>query len=227
MNSALAGHLRFLAVLALIAAASCGGDTAARDGGNSAAEPRADSLARVRQDSINRAQPGYIVDSILPIEEEVRRFRAAAGGNPVGAFGAGASSREALVRRFAAAVSARDTAQLGALVLSAREFIDLVYPESPYVRPPYRQSPAQVWSQIQWPSRSGFRRLVDRLGGRPLTIHDVECPGQPERQGRNVLHAGCSVSFVSGNEAPARGRLFGTIIERDGRFKFVSLANMY
>ena len=38
---------------------------------------RADSVARARQDSINRATPGYVIDSLLPPEEEARRFRAA------------------------------------------------------------------------------------------------------------------------------------------------------
>src|SRR5678815_1044414 len=41
---------------------------------------RADSIARARQDSINRASPGYVIDSVLPVEEELRRFRAAVGG---------------------------------------------------------------------------------------------------------------------------------------------------
>ena len=43
---------------------------------------RADSIALVRQDSINRAQPGYIVDSILPMDEQLRRFRAGLKESP-------------------------------------------------------------------------------------------------------------------------------------------------
>jgi hypothetical protein len=58
---------------------------------------REDSVARARQDSINRAQPGYIVDSVLPVEEELRRFREALGGTPATKLANGSESREALV----------------------------------------------------------------------------------------------------------------------------------
>jgi hypothetical protein len=47
---------------------------------------RADSVARARQDSINRATPGYVIDSLLPPEEEARRFRDAFPGDSATAF---------------------------------------------------------------------------------------------------------------------------------------------
>ncbi|MHB1311836.1 MAG: hypothetical protein ACYC3L_07440 [Gemmatimonadaceae bacterium] len=206
---------------------SGGGDAATRAVTDSLAAVRADSVASARQDSINRAQPGYVVDSILPIEEEVRRFRAAVGGHAVSALADAAPSRDALVARFAAAVSARDSVALRALAVSPREFIDLVYPSSPNTKPPYVQAPGLLWSQIQLHSRSGFVRLLERLGGKPLHVQDLSCPATPERQGENLLHANCTVRFATG-DAPLRdGRLFGTILERHGRFKFVSFANMY
>src|SRR5690348_8848314 len=89
---------------------------------------RTDSIARARQDSINRAQPGYIVDSVLPVAEELRRFRSAIGGAPVTALANGSTSRNALVQRFLKAVAATDTADIRAMTLTAREFADLVYP---------------------------------------------------------------------------------------------------
>lgn len=197
---------------------------AARD---SVTRERADSIARARQDSINRAQPGYIVDSILPIAEEMRRFRSAVGGDAVNALRGGSDSRDGLVARFAEALAAGDSAALRQLAVTPRQFIDLVYPESPYTRPPYRQSPGLLWRQMQLPSGSGLRRLLDRHGGRPFRIETSRCPSSPEVQGNNRLHTGCTVRFVSGTDAPREGRLFGTIIERHGRFKFISFANMY
>jgi hypothetical protein len=216
-------------VLLLCAACSSGPKDAAGTIAiaSSLSAAQADSVARARQDSTNRAQPGYIVDSILPIEEDVRRFRAAVGGIAVSALAEAAPSRDALVAQFAAAVSERDSVALRSFAISPREFIDLVYPSSPYTKPPYRQSPSLLWSQIQLPSGSGLGRLLDRLGGRPLRVEALSCPGAPEQQGDNRLHANCTVRFASG-DAPLRdGRLFGTILERRGRFKFVSFANMY
>lgn len=188
---------------------------------------RTDSIALARQDSVNRAQPGYIVDSILPLDEEVRRFRAAVGGAPVDALQGGADSREALVARFAAAVAAGDTLALRRIAISPREFIDLVYPASPHTKAPYRQSPSLTWQQIQLPSESGLRRLMERHGGRPMRISAVRCKPAPEQQGANRLHVGCVVEFASDAAAPRTGQLFGTILERSGRFKVLSFANMY
>src|ERR1043165_2290911 len=90
---------RFVAFLLLNCLTACGERKAlaARLPADSA---RADSIARARQDSINRTLPGYVIDSLLPVDEELRRFRAAIGGEPVPAFVAGSPSREALAKRF-------------------------------------------------------------------------------------------------------------------------------
>ena len=188
---------------------------------------RADSIRTARQDSINRASPGYVIDSILPVEETIRRFRVAVGGEPVTELASASPSREALVRRFMKALAAGDSADLRAMVLSAREFADLVYPESPYTHPPYRQSPALVWNQIQNPSASGFTRLVRRLGNQPLRYVDHKCDVDPDRQGRNLIWTNCSVRLRSPNEPATSHRLFGSIIQRDGKFKIVSYKNEF
>lgn len=188
---------------------------------------RADSAARARQDSINRRQPGYIIDSILPLEEEMRRFRAAVGGTPTLELRDGAGTREALIARFAAALSAKDTLALRRLAITPREFIDVVYPSSPYTKAPYRQSPSLTWQQIQLPSQSGLQRLLDRHGGHPLRIAALRCATPPERQGDNLLHANCTVEFSVGSGPVRTGRLFGTILEHSGQFKLLSFSNMY
>jgi hypothetical protein len=194
---------------------------------DSATVQRADSIARARQDSVNRASPGYVVDSILPVEEEIRRFRVALGGAPLTGLEHASASREALVQRLAAAITANDTAALQRTVVTAREFIDLVYPESPYTKPPYRQAPGLVWTLISEPSKSGGRRLLAKLGGKSLTVSAPTCPAAPDAQGRNRLWQSCTVRYTSDADSARTGRLFGSILERDGRFKFMSLANQY
>jgi hypothetical protein len=188
---------------------------------------RADSMSRARQDSINRASPGYVVDSILPVEEEMRRFRVAVGGQPAIALGGGSLSREALVRRFMKALAAGDSSDLRAMALSPREFADLVYPESPYTNPPYRQSVALVWNQIQNPSASGLTRLVRRLGEQPLRYLDHRCDPNPDRQGHNLIWTNCIVRLSSPDGDTTTHRLFGSIIQRGGRFKIVSYRNEF
>jgi len=109
--------------------------------------------------------------------------------------------------------------------MSRAEFAYLVYPESPYTHPPFTQAPGLVWLSIRNPSLTGAGRLLQRLGGARLGLRAMECPAEPERQGANRLWNGCTVLLTRRGEAPARRRLFGTIIERAGRFKFVSYRN--
>lgn len=216
-----------LPLACLVIAGACSGRDDARPAAGPAAGQRADSIARARQDSVNRASPGYIVDSILPVEEEIRRFRAAVGGSAVTGLEQASPSREALVQRLAAAIISYDSVALQRTVVTAREFIDLVYPESPYTKPPYRQAPGLVWTLITEPSNAGRRRLLAKLGGKSLAVSGPTCPGAPEVQGRNRLWKACTVRYASDGDATRTGRLFGSILERDGRFKFMSLANQY
>lgn len=186
-----------------------------------------DSLARVRQDSINRTLPGYVIDSILPVEEQLRRFRASIGGTPVTSLQHGSPSRGALIDRFMRALVAGDSAVLRAMVVSPREFADLIYPESPNVRPPYQQDPALVWRTIQNPSESGFIRLVRRAGGVPVKLKSYRCDAKPVSEGVNRLWGNCVLTLVGKQGDTSTHRFFGSILERGGRFKFMSYKNEF
>lgn len=174
------------------------------------------------------APPGLaaqVVDSIHPIEVELARFQTAAGP-PVGALAAGAPSREELVRRFVRGVETRDTALLASLLISRAEFAYLYYPGTPYTRPPYRQAPGLVWFRMAAQSQRGLHRILARDGGRPLGYAGHRCGGRPRREGANRIWTACSVEVRRGGERGAR-RLFGSIVEREGRFKFLSYASEY
>ena len=125
------------------------------------------------------------------------------------------------------ALAANDSADLRAMAVGAREFADLVYPESPYTHPPYRQSPALVWNQIQNPSASGFTRLVRRLGNQPLHYVDHRCDAKPDRQGHNLIWTNCFVRLRDPGEDTTSHRLFGSIIQRDGEYKIASYKNEF
>ena len=223
-------HSCTAAVAISLAIAAC--DSAAgasRDPGLSRAQRdsiRADSIAAARQDSINRAQPGYVIDSVLPVDEEMRRFRAKVGGVVVTTFANASSSRDALVRRIVADVAARDTNDLRQTLVSPREFVDLIYPSSPYTHPPLRQSPEITWMLIANPSASGFKRLVARLGGSRYELSGYTCE-QTERQGGNSFWSKCLLRLRDANGDTSTQRWFGSIVERDGRFKVMSFTNQF
>ena len=188
---------------------------------------RADSIARARQDSFNRAQPGYIVDSIFPVEEELRRFREKLGGTPATQFANSSPSRDALVERVVRDVARNDTTDLRSALISAREFADLIYPSSPYMRPPYRQAPQLVWTMIQNPSTSGYLRLVRRRVDSALVMKRYTCKEEPEVQGENKLWSDCILHLTSRTGEASTQKWFGTIVERKGRFKLMSFRNQF
>src|SRR6185503_14723155 len=124
----------------------------------------------------------------------------------------------ALVAAFIQAVQSRDSAALSRLALTRAEFAYLVYPNSPYTVPPYRQAPWLVWLQIQRPSTVGASRLIERFGGHPLRLAGYRCDSQPERQGANSLWKNCTLRLTGANDLAGPRRYFGSILERDGRF---------
>ncbi len=167
-----------------------------------------------------------IVDSVFPIEEEIRRFVATLDSVP-SALRHGAGSRDELVERFIRAVETRDTTELPRLVIQRDEFITFYYPHTRYTERPYELAPALLWFQMENPSSRGLARLLERMGGRDLDLKEVTCPGEPLIEGPNRIWEQCTVQVLDANGQPAERRLFGAILERDGRWKFLSYANEF
>jgi hypothetical protein len=211
----------WVAGVMLAATTACG----AGEGGDRAltAAERAPAPG-VTSEPYPRESPPTHVDSIFPVEEALRRFRAAVGPEPAGLEG-GATSRHALMDRFAQALAARDTAAFAGMVMSAAEFGWLYYPHTRYTSRPYQQAPDLVWLQIQNGSSRGLGRLLSRLGGTRLHVHDLQCPPEPLVEGPNRIWERCTVRGGSAGGETIEMRLFGSILERDGVFKFVSYTN--
>lgn len=165
-----------------------------------------------------------VIDSALPVEEELRRFRADLPQVPVALTG-GASGRHALAREFAGALARADTASLRRMLLTKAEFAYLIYPTSPYTRPPYRQAPSLVWMQLEQGSETGLRRLLARRAGRPIAYAGASCLAAPEVAGASRLWRQCLIRSVPAPGDTVAERLFGVIVEHRGRFKFASYAN--
>lgn len=174
-----------------------------------------------RRTAAAAAEAAITVDSIRPIEVELARFRESVGGREVRALRGGAPSRDELVARFSQGLAAHDTAALSALLLDAQEFAWLYYPYTVYTHPPYQQAPGMVWLLTVQNSEKGLRRALERFGGREPDGTRYSC-ATTEPQDLNVLHGDCAVRLAGDT---TDRRLFGTIIERAGHFKFVSYAN--
>lgn len=194
--------MRFpLALLALLAAA-CGA-------GDAAPTPASTAGGNYTPDSTRQA--------------ELDRFRA--GLPEVHELTGGADSREALVQDFLAAAEARDTTRLEALVLSRAEFAWLYYPTAQQALPPYDLDPETLWLLTSERGGRGLYKAMEALGGRSLPYVGHSCDPGTSREGKNTVHGPCLVRLVQAPGDTVATRLFGLVLERGGRWKFVSYSN--
>lgn len=206
-----ARHLR--ATLALLAAVACDAPARSPDAADPAAGPAAAAPAAAGT-----------VDSALPIAELLARFRATLPDTPTTLVG-GAATAEELARTLLRAVSAGDTARVRALLVSRAEFAWLYYPHSRYTAPPYELGPELVWFTTVSASDKGAGRLLARYGGRPLRFERLLCGDSSVVEGPNTVRRGCRVRFAVADSAARDLQLFGALLHRDGRYKFLSYAN--
>ena len=130
-----------------------------------------------------------------------------------------------VVARLATAVERSDTTALRALVMSRREFAWLYYPTSPFTRAPTKQEPTLAWFLHLQASEKGATRLFNAYGGRSLRLAGHECMAPPRLEGNNRLWFDCVQLLTEEQGDTTVTRLFGGIIERDGRFKILSYSN--
>lgn len=170
-----------------------------------------------------KPSPGGVVDSIVPRDTAIARFQRSLP--LVTAFQGGAPSRDRLVQRFVAALEKRDTAGLRAQALDRSEFGWLYYPTNPEGLPPYNLTPQLMWFLVQGRNEQGLAKLLDRRAGHSLHYLGYRCEGKPDQQGQNTVWGPCVVLRRTEQSDTVGERLFGQIVARDGRYKFVSYAN--
>lgn len=169
--------------------------------------------------------PANHVDTIVPVEEALRRFRSDL--SPVTGLVGGEATKEALVRRFVHAIETRDTASFRQMVLSRSEFAYLYYPFTRHTRKPYTQDPALVWFLIQMNSEKGITRALRYYGGKSLGYVKTKCEKSPRREGLNRLWTECLVHRVAARGDTLAEHMFGGILELDGHHKFIGYANKF
>lgn len=198
---------RTISIAAVAAFAAAGCDRAAEAGRPTQASPMA----------------GMKIDTILPPGEALRRFQAEL--TPVTELEEAPRGRDALVSRFIEALERADTAVLEKLVLSKAEYGFLYFPASVYSRKPYELPPDIAWLLNEQNGQKGATRLLRRLGGHALHFGGYTCGSSVSEQ-ENIFWRDCQVKYLDpGSSRPVARKLFGTIMERGGRFKFLSYAN--
>ena len=137
-------------------------------------------------------ESGRVVDSILPREEALRRFRE--GLAPVDSLAGGAGSRDELVAAFVRAIAAADTAAIARMAVSRAEFAYLYYPTAVEGKPPYDLEPGLMWFTLYERSNEGARNGLDALRRPPdaparLRLRQRQAPRGSEHDLRAVRRA--------------------------------------
>jgi hypothetical protein len=184
--------------------------------------PAADEQSESQAERDVQPPAAGVVDSILPVEEELRRFRE--GLPEMTTLAGGTHTRDELVERFLDVLERNQLEALAPILLTRSEFGWLYYPHTMYTKEPYRLSPELLWFQVQNTTASGLQRLRSELAGRPLHATGHRCEDEPTVEGPNRIWKDCVVTLDPPNRDPIQLRLFGSILERFGVFKFVSFA---
>lgn len=174
-------------------------------------------------DAPPRAEAAVPVDSIRPAAEALARFRE--GLPRVDSLAGGADSRDGLVVRFADAVARQDTAAVRAMVLDRAEYAWIYFPSLQRMNPATHLQPEVMWMLHAQESEKGITRVLRRLGGGQARFGGNVCEAAPQVEGAERYWHACTVETIAQDGEKAALKLFGSLIERDGRWKIVSYAN--
>lgn len=165
------------------------------------------------------------VDSIFPMDEELRRFRV--GLKEVVRLSGGARSRDELVELLIDRLEQSDTTAIAAMALTRAEFAWLYFPNTMYMSQPYELPPGFVWYHQQNRSSRGLTRLLRRFSGENLYYSGFRCPDEGEPFGAGRIWHGCTVLGELPTGEVVEERIFGSILELGGTYKLVSFSNEF
>jgi hypothetical protein len=82
-----------------------------------------------------------------------------------------------------------------------------------------------MWFMLVERSNRGVQALLEERAGRPLEAAGYRCVGDSTIEGENRLWGPCVLRRVQAPGDTVEERLFGPILERNGRYKFLNYSN--
>jgi len=123
------------------------------------------------------------------------------------------------------AMNRGDSLALRAMHMDRSEFGYIYFPATKFATDLYALPPGLVWFRITAGSNQGLTRASKILKDRGAEYHGHSCDELPEESGTYTLWTECVVRLRLPGQEVVSERLFGSIMEDEGRFKFVSYAN--
>ena len=188
-------------------------------------EWRSDGILIPSPDSL-RKTPGYIIDSILPPAEALRRLQQEVTDPIPTRLTGGADSRAALIRAYWEALQRTDTTLIRSLVVSKAEFAYLYFPESSPFASGMQPVPAWVLYEAQTGRglTAASSQAREAAAGRAV-LRDVTCRAGGRMEGASETSGPCGVVVRWPDQRTDTLWIASTVIRRDGRYKLLGLDN--
>lgn len=166
-------------------------------------------------------------DSVVPVpfSAMLSEYRKLVGDSVAG-FSPVFATKEALFARFDELAERGDTAALRTLALSPREFAWLYAPDARLSQPPYSMPPAAHLLFLTGASDDGMVKLANEFPKGTLHVLRHHCDRPARQEAGQTVWEYCLVDYRAGKDTATKSSLLhGAVVERGGRFKFVSLGN--
>jgi hypothetical protein len=133
-----------------------------------------------------------------------------------------AASPEALARSVLQLVGEGNRPGLEALAVSEQEFRDHVWPDLPAARPERNLPFSYVWMDLRQKSDLHLSQTLAKHRGQPMQFIGIEFTGEVTRYRTCTVHRESVMSVRMPDGSERQLRLFGSMLEQDGRFKVFS-----
>ena len=133
-------------------------------------------------------------------------------------------SLDVLAHSVLDAVSRRDHTTLRALALNEEEFRRYVWPELPASRPERNTPFSYIWGDLRTKSDADLHEMLAAHGGRTYRLERVTFTGETTQYDSFVVHRDSTLEVRDPDGTRHTLQLFGSVIEKGGRFKVFSYA---
>jgi hypothetical protein len=129
---------------------------------------------------------------------------------------------EALSRAVLAAIEKRDAAALLALAINKEEFTEHVWPELPAARPERNLSSTFVWGDLNQKSNITLRATLAAHRGKKYEFISIGFLGDTTEYESYRVHRESELTVKGPEGTEQQIRVFGSMIEKGGRYKVFS-----
>ncbi len=133
-----------------------------------------------------------------------------------------ASSLEDLLRTVERALAERDSTRLLELLVTDREFGEILFPSFPAAHPPINAPLETVWMLHVGDALRGWRKVMREYGGKDVRIHDIRFE-KPDQDFVNfVAHETSRVDLEVDGVRRENVQLFGSVFHVGDQYKVLS-----